>query len=243
MKKSVNIFLGWGLVGAVVLATIFGLPKLAGATSALKDADRWQARATRLQRVDTEYASTSNLAKTLAERHLSPMAGNVYWQDAQRTRDLVRKTNLVAPARDTSRQMNCLAEAIYYEARSESIDGQKAVGEVILNRVKHKAFPNTICEVVYQGAERTTGCQFSFTCDGSTAKLPRGRHWQEAQKIAAHMMLGASAPLTNRATHYHTVSVNPKWSSTLRELRQYDTHIFYRFMPRRKMLPPISVAP
>ncbi len=230
-----------------MLTTLFGLPKLAGAASALKDADRWQARATQLQKTGTEYASTSNhanqSAKQLAERALSPLAGNVYWQDAQLTKDLVTKTNFIPAAKNTDRQMNCLAEAIYYEARSESVDGQKAVGEVILNRVKHKAFPNTICEVVYQGAERTTGCQFSFTCDGSTAKLPYGKHWQEAKRIAAHMMIGASAPLTNRATHYHTVNVNPKWASTLRQLRQYDTHVFYRFMPRRKMLPPISVAP
>ncbi|MFN5901342.1 MAG: cell wall hydrolase, partial [Novosphingobium sp.] len=71
---------------------------------------------------------------------------------------------------DRSRALQCLAAAVYYEARSESDVGQRAVAQVVLNRVAHPSYPNTVCGVVYQGSERTTGCQFSFTCDGSLAK-------------------------------------------------------------------------
>jgi spore germination cell wall hydrolase CwlJ-like protein len=118
-----------------------------------------------------------------------------------------------------------------------------AVAEVVLNRVNNKHFPNTICGVVFQGAERTSGCQFSFTCDGSTANLPKGRPWERAQEIAEHMIVGASAPVTWRATHYHTTKVDPAWSKTLRQTRQFDTHVFYRMMPRKSRLRAVSVAP
>lgn len=244
MTKNYHIFLGWGLAVTVLLATVIGLPKLAGASVDFKDQAKWQERASNLQNVGAEYYSTSNLAKTLAEQNLDASITNPYMLDYQITSDIPQNAGmLIAKAKYAAQETNCLAEAIYYEARSETIDGQKAVAEVVLNRVAHKAFPNTICSVVYQGAERTTGCQFSFACDGSNAKLPYGKHWEEAQAIAKHMMMGASAPITNRATHYHTTDVSPKWAPTLRKLRQYDTHVFYRFMPRKRQLRPVSVAP
>ncbi len=244
MTKNYHILLGWGLAAAVVLATVFGLPKLAGASTDFKDQAKWQARASNLHNIGAEYHSTSNLAKTLAGKHLDVSITNPFMLDYKMTSEIPQNAAImVARAKHMAQETNCLAEAIYYEARSETVAGQKAVAEVVLNRVSHRAFPNSICAVVYQGAERTTGCQFSYACDGSNAILPYGKHWPKAQNIARHMMMSASAPINNRATHYLTTGVSPKWAPSLRKLRKYDTHVFYRFMPRKRRLRPVSVAP
>lgn len=132
-------------------------------------------------------------------------------------------------AEDMSRQMQCLAEAVYYEARSESTSGQLAVAEVIMNRVKDHRYPNTACDVVYQGATRTTGCQFTFTCDGALARKPRGSRWEAAQSIAAHVFLNLEEQRTAGATHYHATYVNPVWNAGLIKTSKIGTHIFYRF--------------
>ena len=143
----------------------------------------------------------------------------------------------VAPPTTQARQVNarehgCLSQAIYYESRGESYNGQVAVGEVIMNRVRSRAYPNTICGVVYQGSHRQTGCQFTFTCDGSINRRPRGAAWTEAQQIATQIMLGYTRPMTQRATHYHTHAVNPVWSAGLVETTTIGSHVFYRFPNR-----------
>lgn len=135
-------------------------------------------------------------------------------------------------ARDAAQARQCLAEAIYYEARSEGFAGQIAVAEVVLNRVRHRAYPNTVCDVVYQGSERSTGCQFTFTCDGSMERAPIGRSWAQSQRVAEHAMMGFAQPVTRRATHYHTTAVDPYWNDSLVLTRQIGTHIFYRFPNR-----------
>ncbi len=126
-------------------------------------------------------------------------------------------------------ERQCLATAIYYEARSESAAGQIGVAEVILNRVGDHRYPNTICDVVYQGATRTTGCQFTFTCDGAMAKKPRGAKWTKAQTVASHVMMGLNEGETKGATHYHATYVDPVWNSGLIKTKKIGTHIFYRF--------------
>jgi hypothetical protein len=128
-----------------------------------------------------------------------------------------------------ARQHNCLSQAIYYEARGETQQGQVGVAEVIMNRVRSRAYPNSICGVVYQGSHRATGCQFTFTCDGSLGHRPRGRAWDRAQRVATAVMLGYTRPLTNNATHYHTTAVNPVWNSGLVPTTQIGVHQFYRF--------------
>lgn len=135
-------------------------------------------------------------------------------------------------AQSTMRERQCLAEAIYYEARSERVSGQLAVAEVIMNRVRSRHYPGSVCGVVYQGAERTTGCQFSFTCDGSLDSTPYGRGWDRAEKIADHVMMGFARPVTSRATHYHTTAVDPVWNDSLVRTRRIGSHIFYR-IPNR----------
>jgi spore germination cell wall hydrolase CwlJ-like protein len=130
------------------------------------------------------------------------------------------------------RERNCLAQAIYYEARGETQRGQVGVAEVVMNRVRSPHYPNSICGVVYQGSERATGCQFTFTCDGSLRARPRGRAWDRAQRLATAVMLGYTRPVTQQATHYHTNAVNPVWSAGLVETTTIGTHIFYRFPNR-----------
>lgn len=138
-----------------------------------------------------------------------------------------------------SREIDCLATAIFYESRNESMMGQLAVAEVILNRVRHRLYPNNVCDVVYEGTDRSTGlsiygtrasCQFSFTCDGSEVRRPRsGPSWETAQRVAAHAFLGLSGPVTDDATHYHANYVSPFWAPRLVHTRTIGTHIFYRF--------------
>ncbi len=141
-------------------------------------------------------------------------------------------TSHLDAAHTAARERQCMAEAIYYEARSERLAGQMAVAEVVLNRVRHRAYPNTVCDVVYQGSERTTGCQFTFTCDGSMARAPYGRGWERSQLVAEHALMGFARPVTNRATHYHTTEVDPYWNDNLVRTRRIGSHIFYRFPNR-----------
>lgn len=135
-------------------------------------------------------------------------------------------------ARAAARERRCLSEAIFYEARSERFAGQAAVAEVVLNRVRHRAYPDTVCGVVYQGSERVTGCQFTFTCDGSLERAPYGRTWEKAQLVAEHALMGFAQPVTRRATHYHTTEVDPIWNQSLVRTRRIGAHIFYRFPNR-----------
>jgi spore germination cell wall hydrolase CwlJ-like protein len=126
-------------------------------------------------------------------------------------------------------EVDCLAEAVYYEARSEDTKGQMAVAEVVLNRVKNPHFPKSVCAVVFQGRYRETGCQFTFTCDGSMKSAPAGEAWDRARAVALHVMMGLNTPVTNNATHYHTDYVNPYWKAGMVETATLGTHIFYRF--------------
>ncbi|PKQ00869.1 MAG: cell wall hydrolase [Alphaproteobacteria bacterium HGW-Alphaproteobacteria-13] len=125
--------------------------------------------------------------------------------------------------------IDCLTAAIYYEAAQESDAGKRGVAQVVLNRARHPAFPNSICGVVYQGAERTTGCQFTFTCDGSLARKPSRAGWDTARMIAIAAMSGRVEPSVGMATHYHADYVVPYWAASLAKIAQIDHHIFYRW--------------
>jgi spore germination cell wall hydrolase CwlJ-like protein len=130
---------------------------------------------------------------------------------------------------DKLRSLDCLTTAIYYEAASESDDGQRAVAQVVLNRVRHPTYPNSVCGVVYQGSERSTGCQFSFTCDGSLARVPAAAGWARARRIAAAALAGSVYAPVGLATHYHTYRVFPHWASSLVKSAVIGAHIFYRW--------------
>jgi spore germination cell wall hydrolase CwlJ-like protein len=132
-----------------------------------------------------------------------------------------------------SSEYKCLTQAVYYEAGYESAEGKLAVAEVIVNRVADHRYPNSICEVVYQGATRTTGCQFTFTCDGALRRKPNPAKWEAAKSVAAHVMMDIYEPRTANATHYHATYVDPIWNVGLVKTRKIGAHIFYRF-PRGK---------
>ena len=124
---------------------------------------------------------------------------------------------------------DCLTSAIYYEAGNELSQGKRAVAQVILNRVRHPAYPKTICGVVYQGSERKTGCQFTFTCDGSLSRQPTRDGWEKARRIAASAISGSVEASVGMSTHYHANYVMPYWAPTLDKVSQIGTHIFYRW--------------
>ncbi len=136
---------------------------------------------------------------------------------------------LAASDIDRMRSVDCLTQAIYYEAATEPDDGKRAVAQVVLNRVRHPAYPNSVCGVVYQGSQRATGCQFTFTCDGSLARAPMAPYWQRARAIAQEALAGKVFAPVGWATHYHTNWVVPYWSSSLAKVANVGTHIFYRW--------------
>ena len=125
--------------------------------------------------------------------------------------------------------LNCLASAVYYEAGNQDADGERAVAQVVLNRVRHPAFPGTVCGVVYQGSTRPTGCQFTFTCDGSLNRQPDADGWRRATEIAAAALSGAVYAPVGWATHYHADYVVPYWASTLAKSDVVGAHLFYRW--------------
>lgn len=126
------------------------------------------------------------------------------------------------------RALECLAQAVWYEAASESEAGQRAVAQVVLNRVAHPNWPGSVCGVVYQGSERSTGCQFTFTCDGSLSRKARGASWDRARRIASEALSGSVYAPVGHATHYHTLWVNPYWAATLDHVGTIGAHRFYR---------------
>jgi hypothetical protein len=125
------------------------------------------------------------------------------------------------------RSLQCLTEALYYEARSESDDGQRAVAQVVLNRVRHPSYPSTVCGVVYQGSARTTGCQFSFTCTGVMGPIGEPAAWDRARRIAAAALRGSVYRPVGLAVNYHTTAIRPYWAPSLVRQTVVGAHIFY----------------
>lgn len=125
-------------------------------------------------------------------------------------------------------QFACLAEALYFEARGETVKGQFAVAEVILNRVDSRKYPNSICGVVKQGSNRRNACQFSYTCDGRADRINEKAAYARVAKIARLMMDGAPRALTGGATHFHTTNIRPRWAKRFPNTAKIGSHLFYR---------------
>ena len=125
--------------------------------------------------------------------------------------------------------LQCLASAVYYEAGNQDADGERAVAQVVLNRVRHPAFPGSVCGVVYEGSTRSTGCQFTFTCDGSLYRQPDADGWRRAYKVAKDALSGYVFAPIGWATHYHADYVVPTWASSLAKNAIVGAHIFYRW--------------
>ena len=130
------------------------------------------------------------------------------------------------PTASGDAEWQCLASALYHESRGESIKGQFAVAEVILNRVDSAQYPSRICGVVHQGGRG--GCQFSFTCDGISDSIREQAAFVQAGKIARLMIDGAPRALTMGATHFHTTGVRPDWSRRFDRTAAIGQHLFYR---------------
>ena len=129
--------------------------------------------------------------------------------------------------RERSDDWGCLAEALYFEARGEDVEGQLAVAEVILNRVESEQYPDSVCDVVRQGAEGS-GCQFSYMCDGLKEHIANRRAYERIGKIAWLMLAGKPRTLTDEALYFHATSVRPSWSHVFVRTAQIGRHVFYR---------------
>ena len=136
------------------------------------------------------------------------------------------------PAASGGENWRCLTEALYFEARGESVKGQFAVAEVILNRVASRRFPNSVCGVVHQGTGKRFQCQFTYNCDGNKEIVNEKAAWARVGKVARLMIDGAARQLTEGATHYHTKAVSPRWSRKFARTATIGMHYFYR-MPTR----------
>jgi spore germination cell wall hydrolase CwlJ-like protein len=126
-----------------------------------------------------------------------------------------------------SRALKCLTDAIYYEAANEPDAGQRGVAQVIINRMRHPTYPNSICGVIYQGSERATGCQFSYSCDGSMARTPARPAWLRGQRVAMQALAGYVHAPVGMATHYHATYVYPYWAPSLNFIGTIGAHRFY----------------
>lgn len=128
--------------------------------------------------------------------------------------------------------MRCLAEAVYFEARSEPEDGQAAVAQVVLNRVKSGLYPNSICGVVYQNRHRYLACQFTFACEGKSLRVTDAASWKSAVKVSRAVFEGQTyLPDVGAATHYHADYVRPYWAKRLKKMDVIGRHIFYKLRP------------
>lgn len=237
MRNNHKTYAGWSLGIASFAAIAYALPAIADQAAGQKQSSFWQGKAEAFQLVMADDAPVNvavDFTQTPAQRDYQQISGQ----------SPVTKAHL-SHARFKAQEQLCMAEAIYYEARSETRSGQLAVAEVVQNRVKSKHFPNSVCGVVYEGSERTTGCQFSFTCDGSKDIAPKGKAWKRSQELAQINAIGGYAPLTSGATHYHTVNVAPIWRSNLKFKKQIGTHKFYSFTFRERHVPStsLSIAP
>ena len=141
-------------------------------------------------------------------------------------------------------ESDCLAEAMYHEARGEGVDGQKAVAEVVLQRTRNRNYGNTVCAVVFEGVQPgRLDCQFSFACDGSRTRPREEAIWRRTKLLAEKIMTGQMklADRTQRAIAYHSVEVRPFWSASMIKTVQIGNHVFYRFAPRNRTQQPQNV--
>lgn len=137
--------------------------------------------------------------------------------------------SILPPSVFSAPEQQCLASGVYFEARGESVRGQAAVAQVILNRVRNPAYPKTICDVVYQNEDWRNRCQFSFACDNIKDRIRSQEHWKTAREVAMAVTAGKIwLPEVGSATHYHAVYVRPGWARTMKKVGRIGLHVFYR---------------
>ncbi|WP_245228526.1 cell wall hydrolase [Pontixanthobacter sp. CEM42] len=182
----------------------------------LEDAPRadYAAAATDMALFDISGTGDTDAAELVAANNAGPAA---------------RAFRALGGGLDKARALQCMTKAIYYEAASEATAGQRAVAQVVLNRVSHPSYPNSVCGVVFQGSERKTGCQFSFTCDGSLNRKASSAAWARAQGVAQKALSGSVYSPVGLATHYHTIWISPYWAPSLDHIGTIGAHRFYKW--------------
>ena len=241
-----DIFVRGATIAVCAVAATVTLP-MVGQIQAEKRADAdFREQAVRLASMEDGGVTVRSAAYTpslldtpwmrTVEYTLERDTGSSMSRYAMRDRDGAALNSLVSfrpehikRAETISAEQKCMAQAVYYESAHEPLGGQMAVAEVIANRMADHRYPDTACGVVFQGATRTTGCQFTFTCDGALKTPPMGRNWERAKTIAAHVLMNLNVDSTGGATHYHATYVDPIWSAGLIKTDKIGMHIFYRF--------------
>ncbi len=201
----------WGILTSLLLVTPVGVVASEKTGDALRDAELRGLRG----------VSASRLKQMLRDPSLEAAGTH---KGIQYTRAWVDSQ----PAARGDKHWQCLSEALYFEARGETVKGQFAVAEVIMNRVKSARFPDTVCGVINQGTGKRYQCQFTYTCDGNAETIHEPRAFERVAKVARAVLDGAGAPLTKGATHYHTTAVNPAWARTYTRTARIGVHVFYR---------------
>lgn len=217
----------WGRMLDVkaIIAAVFAALVLSAATAAKADevlADRLSAiLGQEREALSVVPDSRLGMLTTLppaSERGVATQSGNLYDREFLASQ----------PAVSGDEEWECLAEALYFEARGETVRGMFAVGEVILNRVDSDAYPDTLCAVVNQGTGRKYACQFTYTCDGRAEVIGEQGSWENVGKVASLLLDGAPRALTGGATHYHTKAVSPSWAERFPRTASIGSHYFYR---------------
>ncbi|WFL76636.1 cell wall hydrolase [Altererythrobacter arenosus] len=221
-KAHRRLALGGGLVAALALALTFSLgnPDASRAESGITIKAREVAKLKSLD--EGAQAEILVVGDSAEERNeLIPISGLPREQMSGFAAIQLKNANY-------GTALKCLTQAIYYEAANEPLQGKRAVAQVVLNRLKHPAYPNSVCGVVYEGVNRPV-CQFSFTCDGSLLRAPMARQWAQSREVAMAALAGQVEQSVGSATHYHADYVLPRWAYTLSKIEKIGAHIFYRF--------------
>ncbi|WP_424971094.1 cell wall hydrolase [Dinoroseobacter sp. S76] len=178
----------------------------------------------------TEEGGLSAVTPTRLEELAAPVEVSPMPAERKYSREWINSQ----PKAEGGEAWRCLAEALYFEARGESIKGQFAVAEVILNRVESARYPNSVCGVINQGTGRKYQCQFTYTCDGHPERIGEPRAWESVGKVAKLSLETGDRSLTDGATHYHTTAVRPSWSKKYIKTAEIGVHRFYRqYYPNR----------
>ncbi len=202
--------------------TTSGVPSM---LASLVTSDKADVLATAYAPAEPDYAKSSPFEALLKDeqpqdgRFIPPMAKGDHWWIQ----------NPLPASVFSKKEQACLAEAIYFEARSESLRGQAAVAQVVLNRVRNPAYPGSICDVVYQNRHWLNACQFSFACDGRRHRVTEPKYYKTAQDIAMAVTAGKIfLPEVGSSTHYYAAYVRPGWARYMKKMTRIGLHIFYR---------------
>jgi spore germination cell wall hydrolase CwlJ-like protein len=203
------------------------LAGMAPMVARLVNNDKLDVLATAYAATKPDYARTSPFEALLKPQNQPQESGRFIPPVGHSDHDWA--ANPLPAAAFSPKQQDCLARGIYFEARGESVKGQAAVAEVILNRVRNPAYPQDICNVVYQNENWRNRCQFSFACDGIRDRVISGYHWEIAKEVAKAVTAGAIwFPELASATHYHAVYVRPDWARTMKRVERIGRHVFYK---------------